>query len=196
MTHRLRTLTLALVSSLLVINSPASTAADSNDKLVQLDHGYAMLHAALGRLKYLDAALLLKLESDAFEKQIESLSQTSARFDDRLQKLAESRADLNIQDQGLPRFELEKRSLQIRERGLQLGTPLIGESGPSMEREALLSLSGAINQQRYLIRVMREAETRPALQQWLDELREELDAVHAAYQRLLSEAHFCGTSGS
>lgn len=191
MTMRPRPLLAAVSAGLLLLSHATNAATAAETPHSDLNHGYAMLHAALGRLKYLDAALLLKLESDAFEQQIESLAEVAGRYDDQLQQLADNRPGLDLSDQGLPRFELEKRALQIRERGLQLGTPVVGKSGPTMEREALLSLSGAINQQRYLIRVMRDAEQRQALQQWLDGLLEELDAVHAAYQQLLSDAHFC-----
>ena len=59
-----------------------------------------------------------------------------------------------------------------------------------MERQTLLSLAAAINQQRFLIQVMREEEPIAARRDWLDGLKADLDRLHGEYEALLAKRYF------
>lgn len=166
-------------------------AHDRSSPTQELSHGYAMLHDALKRLQHLDKVLLVKNESAPVRLVIRQLADTSDRLDESLQQLAETDPAIDLKDQGLTRFELEKRQSLMLDRGLSLGMPLLGKTGVEMERTALLSLSAAVNQQRYLIKVMLPDEPDPKREQWLQTAKLELDGVYEAMVELLESAYFC-----
>ena len=107
-----------------------------------------------------------------------------------VRELAQAQPPIDLNDQGLPRFEAAKRKALIRSRGLELGTPLLGKTGRPMERQALLSLAAAINQQRFLIQVMLPAEDLPARKAWLERAKQSLDRLHADFEALLEAQYF------
>lgn len=157
----------------------------------ELSHGYAMLHDALKRLKHLDKVLLLKKESPSVGQAIRNLAEVAGQLDADLRRIAGRDATIQLDDQGLTRFEIEKREALMFDRGLSLGMPLLGETGASMERTALLSLSAAINQQRYLIQVMIPDEYSQKRITWLKEARKKLDGVYVQMVQLLKNDYFC-----
>ena len=168
--------------------APAGARVDS--PRTELGHGYAMLHEALSQFRHLDLAVWLKHEDASVTRLLESLAETAEAHRRTLEELASASPTIDLDNQGLTRFELEKRRALIVHRGLQLGTPLIGETGPRMERQTLLSLAAAINQQRFLIQVMREEEPIAARRDWLDGLKADLDRLHGEYEALLAKRYF------
>lgn len=183
---------LLLLGLLIGASAPPALAAPTADeqRLRELGHGYAMLFEGLSQFRHLDLVLWLKREHDSVGERIEELADTSDTHRTRLAELAGQAPEIDLQDQGLTRFELAKRESLILDRGLQLGTPLLGDTGPAMERQALLSLAAAINQQRHLIQVMRPEERIAERRQWLDRLKQDLDALHTSYYELLEQRYF------
>ena len=157
----------------------------------ELGHGYAMLNTAFSHFRHLDWVLLLKQENAQVGKLIQRLASEAELLGDELEELAAAQPSIDLHNQGLPRFEAAKRKALIRSRGLELGTPLFGKTGRPMERQALLSLAAAINQQRFLIQVMLPAEGLPARKAWLEQAQAKLDQLHADFEALLEAQYFC-----
>lgn len=166
----------------------AQTSAGTDAR--ELGHGYAMLNTAFSQFRHLDWVLLLKREDAQVGKLIQGLASEAGMLGDGLQELAEAQPPIDLHDQGLPRFEAAKRKALIRSRGLELGTPLLGKTGRPMERQALLSLAAAINQQRFLIQVMLPEEGMPDRKAWLERAKQSLDRLHADFEALLEAQYF------
>ncbi len=176
---------------LLFAMMPAAHAHEAVSIEEELGHGYAMLHDALKRLQHLDKVLLIKKERPPVGEVIRNLADTSDMLNRDLVQLAEKYPAIRLDDQGLTRFEVKKRESLMLDRGLSLGMPLLGKTGAEMERTALLSLSAAINQQRYLIAVMLPDEFAEERKKWLERSSRELDAIYAAMLDLLQRDYFC-----
>ena len=68
--------------------------------------------------------------------------------------------------------------------------PLIGRSGIEFEREALLMFYNTLNEQRHLVGAMIELETDPALKQFLETTKAQLEARYTKVGALLSRRYF------
>ena len=180
------------VLAILLILPLAGAADDSQPSLAtELSHGYAMLHDAFRRLRHLDLALLMKRESAPVHDAIDRLAESATTLHRSLREMAEADPGISLADQGLTRFELEKRNALMIDRGIGLGMPLLGKTGTALERQALLSISAAVNQQRYLIKVMLDAEQAPPRRKWLEHAAQEMDSIHGEMTALLERDYFC-----
>jgi hypothetical protein len=68
--------------------------------------------------------------------------------------------------------------------------PLVGKTGTTFEREALLMLQNALNEQRHLTGVMLERESNPRLKAFLDTTQSELNTRYASVGELLNRRYF------
>jgi len=68
--------------------------------------------------------------------------------------------------------------------------PLVGKSGTTFEREALLTFYDSLNEQRHLTAVMLHLETSPGLKKFLEKTHTELEQRHAKVGALLERRYF------
>jgi hypothetical protein len=68
--------------------------------------------------------------------------------------------------------------------------PLTGKTGIEFEREALLMFYNGLNEQRHLTGVMVGLETNPALRNFLETTKAELEARYAKVGALLNRRYF------
>ena len=68
--------------------------------------------------------------------------------------------------------------------------PITGKTGVAFEREALLTFYDSLNEQRHLTGVMVEIETVPALKNFLEATKAQLDARYAKVGALLNRRYF------
>jgi hypothetical protein len=68
--------------------------------------------------------------------------------------------------------------------------PLIGKTGTKFEREALLMFYNTLNEQRHLTGVMVARETDPALKEFLETTKAQLETRYAKVGALLNRRYF------
>ncbi|MBR9814365.1 hypothetical protein GYB61_10985 [bacterium] len=184
----------ALVATLLCcVLAVEHARADDTQALQELGHGYAMFHQAARQLSLIDKALWVKRESDAVERVVTELAVSMGKLARSLEQAADASPPINLSDTGLPRFEVAKRQSVYLERGLDLGTPILGRTGHDFERTLLLSLTAAINQQRHLARVMIDHEPSAVRKQWLRDANAVLNARYDAMVAVLERHYFCSS---
>ncbi|MEC9408121.1 MAG: hypothetical protein VX549_12705 [Pseudomonadota bacterium] len=171
--------------------TPVSSSGQVETQRQALNQGYAQLFWTADKLQHINKLLLIKLESDPVESIIDALADTMAGDADDLEHFADTVPAFSLDDDGLPEYEWAKRRSVFASRGLDVGLPLVGRSGEDFERTLLLSLSAALNQQRHLVRVMRDDEPVAAVRQWLAETETSLDALYQRFEDLLQARYFC-----
>lgn len=176
-----------------IVERNSSTASEqqttNSKKRQQLNYGYAQLYETADGLGWLDEGLLLKQESDTVGDYAKRLANEMKTMQQELDKLNSEIPAMQVDNNGLPEMEKRKRAMAQSERLKDLA-PFIGQTGKQFERTLLLSLSGALNQTRYLIRVMAEDETVPPLKQFLDKWRQRTDQLYQRDVKILNKYYF------
>lgn len=155
----------------------------------ELNYGYAQLYEVADGLSWLDEALLLKQESDIVDNYCTRLAEEMKEMQQDLDKLSAEIPAMQVDDNGLPVMESRKRAAAQEARIKDLA-PFIGRTGVGFERTLLLTLSGTLNQSRYLIQVMDAEETIPPLNQFLDKWRQRIDVLYQRDVEILNEYYF------
>lgn len=154
-----------------------------------LNDGYSLLYATVSGLRFSDDLLLVKFESNRFEKVINDISAYSDKLKADLERVAKNYPAVRIDLQPLPEIEVEKRDAVNKDRLLSIA-PVVGRSGPAFERTLLLSSSGALDQSRFLCRVMAEAEPDPNLRKLLQDAEKRFAGLYDEVVVLLNQVHF------
>ncbi len=89
----------------------------------------------------------------------------------------------------MPEIEQRKQSAANRERVLSFA-PLLGRTGPDFERTLLLTLSGGLNQLRFLTQVMAEQERNGDRAAFLNGAHDRLQQLYQQTLKLLSEQYY------
>lgn len=156
----------------------------------ELNHGYGLLYEAASGLKQLNKVRYVKFESDAVDRMIGESSKYGAGVADDLVKLAKRDREISLDDTGLPEMEKRTRDSVRRERLMSLA-PLIGMGGKDFERTLLLTLSGALNQQRHLSKALLDAEENIERKRLLRDVNRGYDEIYRELVKLLDERYFC-----
>jgi hypothetical protein len=106
-----------------------------------------------------------------------------------MQRLAKQYPAMRIDVAAMSEIEGETRKAIGEDLAKDLA-PLVGNSGAKFEREALLTFSDSLNEQRHLTGVMVGLETNPALRQFLETTRAQLEARYAKVGALLNRRYF------
>ena len=188
-----RSALLILAGSALVAaacGSGSESPADQNQAQRELSTAYAQLYNTADGLSGLDALLYVKFESDAVDHFVSGMADDMAALAEEIEAATEGVAWIDLEDQGLPAVEIEKRSKAQFDRGLGLA-PLVGRTGADFERTLLLTLSGGLNQSRYLVEVMLDREEHPARRELLIRAKTTFDRLYDADVDLLNARYFC-----
>jgi hypothetical protein len=155
----------------------------------QLAIGYSQLYqeaAGIPKLKWLIR----------FKEKPQEMSEVSAGLVSYYQQLAATMEKLSkqypamrIDVQPMSEIEADERKAIGADLAKDLA-PVIGKSGTAFEREALLTFYDSLNEQRHLVRVMLERETVPALKDFLETTRYQLDEQHGKVGAHLERRYF------
>ena len=155
----------------------------------ELSVGYSLLYQEADGIPKLNWLIRFKDKSD-------EMSQTSRDLVAYYQQLADSLQNLSKQ---FPAVHLDVRTMPeiLADARKGIGTdfakdiaPVVGKSGIEFEREALLTFHDSLNEQRHLVREMLKRETVPALKDFLEKTRYELDSRYDKVGALLSRRYF------
>ena len=188
MTTALRTAAAAIAAMLLAPAAHADPAPGATHDR-ELSQGYAELYEAVSGLRWLEALLAIKFESEETHRVVSDLAHDAAGMKGELEAMAREYPSLSLKDDGLPALERRKRELMERDRAKSLA-PIVGAKGADFERTLLLSQSGALNQLRFLAAALEEAERGSPREAQVARIRERLDRHYVAVVRLLDRRFF------
>jgi hypothetical protein len=167
---------------------PAEATPDKGSR-GQLSVGYSLLYQEADGIPKLKWLLRFKDKSDDMAQLTHDLVIYYQQLADTLQNLSKQFPAVRLDVRTMPEIMGDTRKAIGADMAKDIA-PVIGKSGIEFEREALLTFYDSLNEQRHLVRVMLERETVPALKDFLETTRYQLDARHEKVAALLSRRYF------
>ena len=157
--------------------------------LDKLNQGYSLLYESTSGLKLADKILLVKFESDRTHQVVTAISEYCDRLGEQLQQLPGRYPSVRIDLKPLPEIERRKQAAANKSRVLSFA-PLVGRTGADFERTLLLTLSGGLNQLRFLTQVMAEQERNADRAALLQEAHRRFVGLYKQTLKTLSEVYY------
>jgi hypothetical protein len=155
----------------------------------QLSVGYSLLYEEADGIPKLKWLIRFKDKSDEMSQVTNDLVSYYQQLADSLQKLSKQFPAVRLDVRTMPEIEADTRKAIGTDLAKDIA-PLVGKSGIEFEREALMTFQDSLNEQRHLVRVMLERETVPALKDFLEKTRFQLDSHYDKVDALLSRRYF------
>ena len=158
------TLALFTFFAFAVLLSSASTAStdkhsDTGDPQIDmLNDGYSLLYGNVSGLEVVDKILYVKIANEETSTIVDEIASYSAELAKELEMISEDYPSIRIDLDPLPEVEKAKQAAAQKQRVLSF-VPIVGRTGANFERTLLLTLSGGLNQLRFLCQVIAEEET-------------------------------------
>jgi hypothetical protein len=178
-------LSLAACTSVRDTTMPPSHASTRT----QLSIGYSLLYQEADGIPKLRWIVLFKDKSEEMARVTHDLVGYYQQLAETMRRLSTQYPAMRIDVSTMPEIEAATRKAI----GVELAkdiAPLTGKEGMAFEREALLALHSALDEQRHLTAIMLERETSPALRSFLETTHTQLDERYATVGALLERRYF------
>jgi hypothetical protein len=162
---------------------------DKNSPRTQLSIGYSQLYQEADGIPKLKWILMFKDKSEEMGRITNDLIGYYQQLAHTMQRLAKQYPAMRIDVAAMSEIEGETRKAIGEDLAKDLA-PLVGNSGAKFEREALLTFSDSLNEQRHLTGVMLGLETEPGLKKFLETTKAQLDERYANVEALLNRRYF------
>lgn len=167
----------------------AEPASPDKGQRGQLAVGYSLLYQEADGIPKLNWLIRFKDKSDDMAQVTNELVGYYQQLAGTLDKLSKQFPAVRLDVRTMPEIIGDTRKAIGADFAKEVA-PLIGKSGLEFEREALLTFQDALNEQRHLVRAMLDRETVPALKDFLEKTRFELDSRHQKVTALLNRRYF------
>jgi hypothetical protein len=155
----------------------------------QLSVGYSLLYQEADGIPKLKWLLRFKDEPEQMAKVTAELVTYYQQLAQTLENLSKRFPAVRINVKTMPEIEADTRKAIGTDLAKDIA-PVVGKSGTQFEREALLSFYDSLNEQRHLVRAMLEREKIPALRDFLETTRYQLDSRYDQVGALLNRRYF------
>jgi hypothetical protein len=162
---------------------------EKNAPRAQLSIGYSLLYQEADGIPKLKWILMFKDKPEEMGRVVNDLVSYYQQLADTMRRLSKQYPAMRIDVTPMSKIESDERKAIGEDLAKDLA-PLIGKSGVEFEREALLTFYDSLNEQRHLTGVMLALETNPALKQFLETTKTQLDAHYAKVGALLNRRYF------
>lgn len=160
-----------------------------NGGRVLLENGYAQLYDLTQALSSADSILKFKEESDGFDKLVSELSNVEAAMAKYIESLAKGDSAYDLENTG--EAEITKRAMKSSQTDRLLSySPFFGRTDDNFERTYLLGLTGALNHQFHLVKVMKDLERDAERNTMLSEFQDDTNAFYDEVINRLNKRHF------
>jgi len=186
----------SLIATLLLLSLTACSHFGHADEATpgqnargQLSVGYTLLYQEADGIPKLNWLIRFKEKSDEMSHVTGDLVNYYQQLADSLQKLSKQFPAVRLDVRTMPEILADTRKGIGTDMAKDIA-PVVGKSGVEFEREALLTFHDSLNEQRHLVREMLKRETVPALKDFLEKTRYELDSHYDKVGALLSRRYF------
>jgi hypothetical protein len=162
---------------------------EKNAPRAQLSIGYSLLYQEADGIPKLKWILMFKDKPEEMGRLTHELVSYYQQLADTMRKLSKQYPAMRIDVTAMSEIEGEERKAIGTDLAKDFA-PLVGKSGVKFEREALLMFYNSLNEQRHLTGVMVGMETDPALKQFLETTKAELEERYAKVGALLNRRYF------
>lgn len=182
---------LALLIFLLLGPASRSRASEPEKPTMraQLSIGYSLLHEEADGIPKLGWLLAFKEKTSQMGRLTHEVLGYYRDLADRMETLSKQYPLMRLDAKTMSDIESEERKA-IGDDQARDFAPLVGKSGPDFERETLLMLHSALNEQRHLVGVMIAKESVPALHKFLASTKTQLDERYSKVGALLKRRYF------
>ena len=167
----------------------AQAQKEQGGSRAQLSIGYSLLYQEADGIPKLKWILLFKKTPGEMGRVTDELMTYYEQLAETMRRLAKLYPGMRIDVPAMSQIETEERK-SLGEDLAKDFAPLVGKTGVSFEREALLTFHDSLNEQRHLARVMAADETDPGLRKFLETTQAQLDERYARIGSLLNERYF------
>ena len=162
---------------------------DKNAARAQLSIGYSLLYQEADGIPKLKWILMFKDKPEEMGRLTNDLVSYYQQLADTMKRLSREFPAMRIDVAPMSEIEADERKAIGEDLARDLA-PITGKTGVAFEREALLTFYDSLNEQRHLTGVMVEIETVPALKNFLEATKAQLDARYAKVGALLNRRYF------
>jgi hypothetical protein len=162
---------------------------DRNATRAQLSIGYSLLYQEADGIPKLKWILMFKDKPEDMGRVTKELVSYYEQLADTMRKLSKQYPAMRIDVTPMSAIEGDERKAIGEDLAKDLA-PVVGKSGVEFEREALLTFYDSLNEQRHLTGVMIKLESEPALKNFLETTRAQLEEQHAKVAALLNRRYF------
>lgn len=181
--------------------TPQASAADSANATTacntlgmsaqrfKLAQGYSLLYADADEVTTFSIEMKLKSTSEPVGKLLGDYMSYNENLKDKLHQLAAAYPAVRVD---IPaRSEIEKKTrFSIGKDYLLDFAPLIGDTGATFERKALLFFIVFADSQRHLTALLADQESNTQLKQFLQQQHSQLDTLYKRFDTLLNKYYF------
>src|ERR1700676_5669984 len=178
-------LTLAACGQLSDTRKPTA----ENAPRAQLSIGYSLLYQEADGIPKLKWIFMFKDKPEEMGRVTNELVSYYQQLAETMQRLSKQYPAMRIDVPATSEIEGDERKAIGTDTAKDFA-PLIGKTGVEFEREALLMFYNALNEQGHLTGVMVGLETDPALRNFLETTKAQLDARYAKVGALLNRRYF------
>ena len=161
----------------------------------RLNPGYVLLYQTMDAFSDIDRVLLVKRESDPFEKLLEAVADYADKLVNQLEELDERDSEIDLEGAAMPEVIGEARKSIGEEVRETVGGPFKRATGSELERTLLQSLDVGLSESHYLVRAVARRETSEERHAILEDADKNLGELSRAVKRQLATRHFCDKAG-
>src|SRR5580700_9566543 len=162
---------------------------DKDAPRAQLSIGYSLLYQEADGIPKLKWILMFKDKPEELGRVTNDLVSYYQQLAETMRKLSKQYPGMRIDVAPMSQIEGDERKA-IGEDTAKDFAPVVGKTGIEFEREALLMVYNALNEQRHLVGVMVGLETDPGLKKFLETTKAQLDEHYAKVGALLNRRYF------
>lgn len=155
----------------------------------QLSIGYSLLYQEADGIPKLNWLIRFTNKPEEMSQVTDELVSYYKQLADRMEKLSQQYPAMQIHVQPMSEIEADTRKGIGTDLAKDIA-PVVGKSGVEFERAALLTFYDSLNEQRHLVRVMLKRESVPALKDFLETTRFDLDSRYQKVGALLGRRYF------
>ncbi len=155
----------------------------------QLSIGYSLLYQEANGIPKLKWIFTFKDKTEEMGRLTNELVSYYQQLADTMQRLSKLYPAMRIDVVAMSEIQGDTRKA-IGEDLAKDFAPLVGKTGVKFEREALLMLYNALNEQRHLTGVMVKLEIDPGLRKFLETTKAQLEEHYAKVGALLNRRYF------
>jgi hypothetical protein len=171
------------------LSDAAKPPPDKNAPRAQLSIGYSLLYQEADGIPKLKWILMFKDKPEDMGQVTHELVSYYQQLAETMRKLSKQYPAMRIDVTPMSAIEADERKAIGEDLAKDLA-PVVGKSGVEFEREALLTFYDSLNEQRHLTGVMVKLETEPALKNFLETTKAQLEEQHAKVGALLNRRYF------
>jgi hypothetical protein len=168
---------------------PEKLPPEQGGARAQLSIGYSLLYQEADGIPKLKWILMFKDKPEEMGRLTNDLVSYYQQLADTMKRLSREFPAMRIDVAPMSEIEADERKAIGEDLARDLA-PITGKTGVAFEREALLTFYDSLNEQRHLTGVMVEIETVPALKNFLEATKAQLDARYAKVGALLNRRYF------